>query len=72
MQMIAALCWWIGDGDMHLKNLALLKIVGPAVDRFSTIRLAPLYNAVTKRVFASLGQECMALMLNGKNDRLAW
>jgi serine/threonine-protein kinase HipA len=44
----------IGDGDMHLKNLALLKFAGPAADRFSTIRLAPLYDAVTTRVFPSL------------------
>ena len=66
----ALFAWLIGDGDMHLKNLALLKIAGPAADRFSTIRLAPLYDAVTTRVFPSLEHDRMALKLNGKDDRL--
>ena len=55
---------------MHLKNLALLKTAGPVADRFSTIRLAPLYDAVTTRVFPSLEHDRMALKLNGKDDRL--
>ena len=66
----ALFAWLIGDGDMHLKNLALLKIADPVADRFSTIRLAPLYDAVTTRVFPSLEHDRMALKLNGKDDRL--
>lgn len=66
----ALFAWLIGDGDMHLKNMALLEIAGPAADRFSTIRLAPLYDAVTTRVFPSLEHDRMALKLNGKDNRL--
>ena len=66
----ALFAWLIGDGDMHLKNMALLKIAEPAADRFSSIRLAPLYDAVTTRVFPGLEHDRMALKLNGKDGRL--
>jgi serine/threonine-protein kinase HipA len=66
----ALFAWLIGDGDMHLKNMALLKIAEPAGDRFSSIRLAPLYDAVTTKVFPNLEHDRMALKLNGKDDRL--
>lgn len=66
----ALFAWLIGDGDMHLKNMALLKIADSDADRFNTIRLAPLYDAVTTRVFPSLEHDRMALKLNGKDDRL--
>ena len=32
------------DGDMHLKNLALLKVAEPGSRRFESVRLAPLYD----------------------------
>jgi serine/threonine-protein kinase HipA len=62
--------WLIADGDMHLKNLALLKIAEPGEKQFSTVRVAPLYDAVTTRVFPRLERDRMALKLNGKDDRL--
>ena len=34
------------------------------------MRFAPLYDAVTTRVFPGLGSDRMALKLNGKDDRL--
>jgi serine/threonine-protein kinase HipA len=34
------------------------------------VRCAPLYDAVTTRVFPGLGGDRMALRLNGKDDRL--
>lgn len=55
---------------MHLKNLALLKVAEPGSRRFATVRFAPLYDAVTTRVFPSLAGDRMALKLNGKDDRL--
>ncbi|NWK94651.1 type II toxin-antitoxin system HipA family toxin [Sphingobium lactosutens] len=67
----AVFAWLIADGDMHLKNLALLKIVEPEAKVFTSVRFAPLYDAVTTRVFPSLGGDRMALKLNGKDDRLA-
>ncbi|GFZ79683.1 MULTISPECIES: HipA domain-containing protein [Sphingobium] len=66
----AVFAWLIADGDMHLKNLALLKIVEPEAKVFTSVRFAPLYDAVTTRVFPGLGGDRMALKLNGKDDRL--
>jgi serine/threonine-protein kinase HipA len=66
----ALFAWLIADGDMHLKNMALLKIAIPGEDRFFSVRMAPLYDAVTTRVFPHLGHDRMALKLNGKDDQL--
>ena len=66
----ALFAWLIADGDMHLKNLALLKIAEPGDSQFRSVRMAPLYDAVTTRVFPNLKHDRMALKLNGKDDRL--
>lgn len=66
----ALFAWLIADGDMHLKNLALLKIAEPRARRWSSVGFAPLYDAVTTRVFPGLAGDRMALKLNGKDDRL--
>jgi serine/threonine-protein kinase HipA len=66
----ALFAWLIGDGDMHLKNMALLKIAAPGDAQFRSVRMAPLYDAVTTRIFPRLEHDRMALKLNGKDDRL--
>lgn len=66
----ALFAWLIADGDMHLKNLALLKVAEPGNAQFSAVRIAPLYDSVTTRVFPRLERDRMALKLNGKDDRL--
>ncbi|KAK0360548.1 hypothetical protein LTR94_026875 [Friedmanniomyces endolithicus] len=66
----AVFAWLIADGDMHLKNLALLKVADPGSDRFDEVRFAPVYDAVTTRIFPGLDNDQMALTLNGKRDRL--
>jgi serine/threonine-protein kinase HipA len=66
----AVFAWLIADGDMHLKNLALLKIAEPGDDAFYSVRMAPLYDAATTRIFPGLKHDRMALKLNGKDDRL--
>ena len=66
----ALFAWLIADGDMHLKNLALLEAAEPGARQFSAVRFAPLYDAVTTRVFPNLAGDRMALKLNGKDDRL--
>jgi serine/threonine-protein kinase HipA len=66
----AVLAWLIADGDMHLKNMALLKIAGPGDQQFRSVRMAPLYDAVTTRVFPQLKHDRLALKLNGKDDNL--
>jgi len=57
-------------GDMHLKNLTVLKTAEAGAKTFTTVRFAPLYDAVTTRVFPGLGGDRMALKLNGTDDRL--
>jgi len=66
----AVFAWLIADGDMHLKNLAMLKTAEAEAKAFTTVRFAPLYDAVNTRVFPGLGGDRMALKLNGKDDRL--
>ncbi len=66
----AVFAWLVADGDMHLKNLALLKIAERGAKTFTSARVAPLYDAVTTRVFPGLGNDRMALKLNGNDDRL--
>jgi serine/threonine-protein kinase HipA len=66
----ALFAWLIADGDMHLKNMALLKIAEHGEMQFRSVRMAPLYDAVTTRVFPNLKHDRMALKLNGKDDNL--
>ena len=66
----ALFAWLIADGDMHLKNMALLKIAKPGDRQFSSVRMAPLYDAVTTRIFPNLNHDHMALLLNGKDNNL--
>ncbi len=66
----ALFAWLIADGDMHLKNIALLKIAEPGDKQFRSVRMAPLYDAVTTRVFPRLKHDRLALRLNGKDDNL--
>ncbi|QCL97837.1 type II toxin-antitoxin system HipA family toxin [Agrobacterium tumefaciens] len=67
----ALYAWFIADGDMHLKNLALLKIAEEDGSHFTSVRFAPVYDAVTTRVFPRLEHDRMALKLNGRDDRLS-
>ncbi|HEX4080855.1 MAG TPA: type II toxin-antitoxin system HipA family toxin [Rhizomicrobium sp.] len=66
----ALFSWLIADGDMHLKNMALLKAGQAENTAFLSVRVAPLYDAVTTRVFPNLRHDHLALKLNGKDDRL--
>jgi serine/threonine-protein kinase HipA len=66
----ALFAWLIADGDMHLKNMALLKVALSGEEKFRSVRMAPLYDAVTTRVFPRLARDRMALKLNGKDDKL--
>lgn len=66
----ALFAWLIADGDMHLKNMAVLKTAHAGNGQFETVRLAPVYDAVTTRVFPGLAHDRMALKLNGKDEGL--
>ncbi len=45
----AVFVWLIGDGDMHLKNLAVLKVAEVDAKTFTSVRFAPRNDAVTTR-----------------------
>ncbi|MBS0460950.1 MAG: type II toxin-antitoxin system HipA family toxin [Proteobacteria bacterium] len=64
------LAWLIADGDLHLKNMALLKTAHSGEREFASVRLASVYDALTTRVFPRLEHDRMALKLNGKDERL--
>lgn len=66
----ALFAWLIADGDMHLKNVAVLKIAQPGARDFESVRMAPLYDALTTRVFPGMKDDHMALKLAGKDDKL--
>lgn len=66
----ALFAWLIADGDMHLKNMAVLKIAEPGRGNFSSVRMAPLYDAVTTRVFPNMQHDHLALKITGKDERL--
>jgi serine/threonine-protein kinase HipA len=66
----ALFTWLIADGDMHLKNVAVLKIAPPRARAFANVGLAPLYDTLTTRIFPGLEDDHMALKLAGKDDRL--
>lgn len=55
-------CFLIGNGDMHLKNWALL-------DTGSEIKLAPCYDMVSSRLYIPRENES-ALTINGKRNKL--
>lgn len=65
----AIFAWLIADGDFHLKNMALLKVVPEGASGFTSVRFAPVYDAVTTRVFPGLEQDEMALALGGKRGQ---
>ncbi len=66
----AIFAWLIADGDFHLKNMAVLKVIPEGASNFSSVRLAPVYDAVTTRVFPGLEHDNMALALEGKRNQL--
>lgn len=66
----ALFAWLIADGDMHLKNMAILKTAKIGSDHFDSVRMAPLYDAVTTRIFPNMQNDHMALKISGKDERL--
>lgn len=62
--------WLIADGDMHLKNMAVLKMASKGENKFYSVRMSPVYDAVCTVVFPNLKHDRMALKMNGKDSRL--
>lgn len=66
----ALFAWLIADGDMHLKNIAVLKVALSGQKAFKSIRMAPIYDLVSTVVFPNLKNDTMAIKLNGKANRI--
>ena len=66
----ALFAWLIADGDLHLKNMALLKSAQAGDEAFRSVRFAPVYDTLTTQVFPGLQHDAMALKLNGKDRGL--
>jgi serine/threonine-protein kinase HipA len=59
--------WWVGNGDLHLKNLSVL------VDDEGIIRLTPAYDLVATRLV--IPDDELALPIDGRKEKLtrgAW
>ena len=56
------LCWCVGNGDLHLKNLSLLTTAD------GVHRLSPVYDLLNTRLV--LGDDPLALPVGGKRDKL--
>ncbi len=53
-----------------LEDMALLKVAHSGDTAFRSVRLAPVYDTLTTRVFPGLAHDRMALKLGGKDERL--
>lgn len=63
--------WLMGNGDMHLKNLLLLRSASSRqAASFETVRLSPVFDMLCTRVFPRLQQDDLALSVAGKRDHL--
>ena len=64
-------CWWTGNGDLHLKNLA---VVGPPVGSHDRLhRLSPAYDLLSTHLV--IDDDPMALPMGGRNrplSRASW
>ncbi len=67
----AVFAWLTGDGDFHLKNMAVIRVAPDSGQNFLSARFAPTYDAVTTRVFPGLENDDLALSLAGKRNRLS-
>jgi serine/threonine-protein kinase HipA len=59
---ILVFSWWVGNGDLHLKNLALI------TDHDGLTRLSPCYDLLSTRLV--IPGDSLALTIQGKRDNL--
>lgn len=62
-----ALSWVIGNSDMHLKNLMLLKTANGDFSGFSEIRLSPAYDIMHTIVYPNGADMSFALNIDGES-----
>ena len=66
----AIFSWLVSDGDMHLKNISVLKIAKQNDDFFEEVRISPMYDTLTTRAFAGFEYDDLAMFVNGKKSKL--
>lgn len=59
--------WLMGNGDMHLKNISILKVASRDLKRFEHKRLSPAYDIVCTAIYPAQSQTA-ALLINGKRE----
>ena len=62
--------WLPATWEIWSENVAVLRVAPSGADHFTSVRLAPVYDTVTTRIFPGLKNDVMALTLNGKRNRL--
>lgn len=58
--------WMIGNDDLHLKNMSLLKTYDQDMQSVKSIRLSPIYDIMTTRAYVS--NDVPALSIAGRYD----
>lgn len=58
--------WVIGNDDLHLKNISLLKICDERMHKVKSVRLSPIYDVMTTRAY--INQEVPALPILNRYD----
>lgn len=57
--------WLIGNGDLHLKNISILKVASHDLKRFEHKRLSPAYDMLCTAIYPAQSKTA-ALLINGK------
>lgn len=63
--------WLVSDGDMHLKNMSVLRVAFQDKNIFDEVRFSPMYDTLTTRVFEGLENDDLAINVNGKKSNLS-
>lgn len=58
--------WMIGNDDLHLKNISILKVCDPNMQAVKSVRLSPIYDIMTTRAYVS--NDVPALPIGGRYD----
>jgi len=59
--------WLLGNGDLHLKNLSVIKQADIAVTYFESAKLSPIYDFVCTAAIPGFRQNGLAIPLNGSH-----
>ncbi len=58
--------WIFNNGDLHNKNMSILKVANATLTDWETVRLAPMYDVICTRFFPGHAHPRMCLPMGGK------